>query len=265
MKVPVFVPVKDCALWLPRFLSMLDKLDNVDRVVFSYGKSRDLTLTYILQFKESSRHKVEIYEEPRKLHAVSSGMIGAIYRDFQALMTPDDTHALLIDADIMVAPRNLISRLQRHGKNIIAPYPWVLYNKPRRFYDSYVFREGGHKFFEWDPPHGDEKKPVQLDSVGTCMLVERECFLATPYDDPYPHLRFCDESREKGYEVWADPATKIYHIDLLKLGIRHYPIEALLGVASKNMLYVDSKGKTYTVNEADACATAAAVWGKHNP
>jgi len=265
MTVPVFVPVKDCAMWLPRFLSTIDKMRGIDRVVFSYGKSRDLTLTYILQFKESSRHKVEIYEEPRKLNAMSSAQIAPIYRDFQTMMTEDDTHALLIDSDIMTAPSTLISKLKRHDKDIISPYVYVLYYKPPRFFDAHIFRKDGFRFSPWNPPHYKEKKPVQLDSVGTCILVKKEVFEATPYADPYPHMRFCNESREKGYEVWADPSIKIYHVDLSRFGIQHHTIELLMGVPVETTPYIDDDGKQYAPDDLGVAEINATVWGKHNP
>ena len=265
MTVPVFVPVKDCAMWLPRFLGVLDKMKGVDRVVFSYGKSRDLTLTYILQFKESSRHKVEVYEEPRKLNALSSAQIAAIYRDFQTMMTEDDTHVLLLDSDIIRAPTTLISKLMRHDKDIIAPYVYVQDYKPLRFFDAHVFRKDGFRFFPWAPPNYLDKKPVQIDSVGTCMLVKKEVFEATPYGDPYPHLRFCNESRMKGYEVWADPVTKIYHVDLSRFGIQHHPIEVMMGLQPENTPFMDDEGKQYDIDGLSIAEINAHVWGKHNP
>jgi hypothetical protein len=124
-----------------------------------------------------------------------------------------------------------------------------------------VFRKSGYRYFPFDPPHAHDKKPVQIDSVGTCMLVKKEVFEATPYDDPYPHMRFCDESREKGYTVWADPSTSIYHVDLLRFNITHFPLEMLTGQPVEAPSYMDSEGNLYQPGSIGGYIVNAVVWG----
>lgn len=48
-------------------------------------------------------------------------------------------------------------------------------------------------------------KLIQLDSVEAMFIMKKEVFPDTPYGYPNPPLKFCNETREKGYEVYADP------------------------------------------------------------
>ena len=64
MSVMVGIPIKDSAIWLPRFLTQLEKLEDVSRVVFSYGPSRDPTLRMLKQWENETKHSTEIIHEP---------------------------------------------------------------------------------------------------------------------------------------------------------------------------------------------------------
>jgi len=225
--VAVFVPVKDCAMWLLRFLQELEKLKDITRVVFCYGKSDDPTLTILKTWMRYTKHHVQIFEEPRLGGAMSSAEIAGIYREFQQIMKDgDEEYALLMDADVMRMQTNLVPKLKNLDKDIVAPFIWTLFHKPPQFYDVFVFRLDGNRFHPFKPPTGGGKA-FQLDSVGTCFLVKREPFLDVEYQDPYPHLKFCNTARQKGYEVWTDPRITVQHVDLIRFGIAHEQLEVL--------------------------------------
>lgn len=226
MSTVICTPVKDCQLWLQRYLQQLDKLE-ATRIIFSYGQSKDATLDLLKKWSEVTEHAVEVYREPLMKNAPSSAAIGAIYRQFQEKVE-DEEYVLLGDSDIMQMPPTLIDTLIAHDKDIIAPYVWTLFHdSPHQlFYDTYVFRYNGLRFHPFRPPLNDGA-PFQLDSVGTCILVKNEPFKATPYPLRWPHMKFCNESREKGYEVWADPSTVIYHLDPARFNIQHEQLEIL--------------------------------------
>jgi len=241
--VPVQYPAGE---WLHRFLEQVDQfpVETVSRIVFSYGEPRqplpqgDPTLVKLKQWKATTKHRVEVVREP-KLQALSSAQIAAIYQDFQSMFRSDESHVLLLDADVVKMPSDLISKLANQDKDIIAPYVWMRNHVPPLFYDSHVFRYKGYRFYPIDPPN--PKKTFELDSAGTCLLVKREVFKASPYDNPYPHMRFCRESKEKGFKVWADPNTVIEHLDITRLGIFHAPIEQMLGQKPDLTSFIDSK------------------------
>ena len=230
MTVDAFFPVKDAGIWLPRFLGEVDKLD-VDRVVVTYGASMDDTLEILKKWKDETPHEVEAYSDPHMTNALTSALIADIYRDYQKLVAENSscTHALLLDSDLLKMPKDMVQKLVNHKKNIISPYPYVyLHDKPcRLFYDTFCFRLNKHRFHPFKPPRNNGRL-IQLDSVGTCMLVERKPFTETPYGNPYPHMKFCDESRAKGYEVWGDPSTIVWHLDVVRMGLPpHAQIEVL--------------------------------------
>ena len=233
MSVLAFIPVKNASPWLPIFVNQLEKLEDVGQVIFSYGKSSDSTLDIIKEYKSKSRYNIKVKADPPMGEVMTSAQIGKIYSDLQRLMIekPDEypeTHVALLDVDVMRMPPHLLSKLVKHKKNIIAPYVWVLFHDTpvQCFYDTMVFRKSGFRYHPFDPPRNNGEL-IQLDSVGTVFLIEKEVFLDVPYGDPYPHMKFCDDARAKGYEVWADPSTAIYHVDLTRFGMYHHEIDVL--------------------------------------
>ena len=127
MSVMIGVPVKDSAVWLPRFLTQLEKLEDVSRVVFSYSPSRDPTLQILTQWENETKHSTEVIMEPKMVPApVSAAEIAPVYADFQTMMGEEgwehETHFMLIDADIMEVPSDLVQQLKTLDKDIVAPY-----------------------------------------------------------------------------------------------------------------------------------------------
>jgi len=257
MSTLVGTPVKNAGLWLPKFLEELEKLRGVSRTVFIYGESNDQTLDILNQWADTSRHEVEIFREP-PLEAPTAHQLGPLYQDFQDAMTSgDETHFLLIDADITRFPADLIYRLRKHGKDIIAPYVWVNGHVPPRFFDTYCFRYKGYRFHPFNPP--DPGQPFKVDSIGSCYLAKRDAFAFTPYGDR-PHRSFCQNAREMGFEVWADPTTKIYHVFLEALGIsRVYP-EALENLPPDNTPYIKKDGSTVPLEQMGPDLLYAMIW-----
>ena len=260
MSVFVGVPVKNCAYWLPRFLQLLDKLDDISRVVISYGESNDPTLDVITQWMTVTEHEVELYREPRGMKAESSAQIGAIVRDFQQLVDEgNERYALLPDSDIVKMPRNLIQKLVKYDKDIIAPYIWIKNYVPPRFYDTYGFRFKGYRFHPFNPPMNNNEL-IKLDSAGTCVLIKRRPFLEVPYRDIHPHLNFCRDARVQGYEVWADPKTTVEHLDLTRLGIYHFPFN-VPGTSPEVTAFIKDDGSLITEDQLDEEMGKILVWG----
>lgn len=233
MSTLAFVPVKNAASFLPAFLNQLEQLEDIGQIVFSYGESKDATLDILKSYRDQTEHKIRVKRDPPMGEVLSSGQIGLLYADMQRRIKekPEEypeSHIALLDADVMRMPKDLLVKLRKHDKDIVAPYVWTLFHSEpcRLFYDTYVFRYKGYRFHPYRPPLNDGEL-LQLDSVGTCFLVDKQVFLDVPYGDPYPHMKFCNEAREKGYEVWADPGTSIYHVDLTRFGQFHYEVDVI--------------------------------------
>lgn len=262
MSVLVCIPVKNCAAWLPCFFQKVDRLDDVSRVVLIYGESLDSTLDVITQWMVMTEHDVELYREPPRMNAQASSQIGAIYRDFQEIMAHgDETHALLLDSDVLRMPANLIQRLQKYDKDIIAPYTWLLYHEPGKcFYDTYCFRLKNYRYHPFNPPMNNNEL-IQLDSVGTCILVKRRVFLEVPYRDHWPHMNFCNDARIQGYEVWADPKTSVDHVDLTRFGILHVPF-TLQGDPADRTPMIKDDGSIVKIENFSEEYSSMYIWGE---
>ncbi len=263
MSVLVGVPVKDAAIWLGRFLKELEKLSNVSRVVFFYGEGRDPTLVILKEWAEKAPYPVEIYGDP-PMTALSSAQIAPVYRELQeAMREGDETHFLAIDADIIKFPTTLIRRLKKQKKDVIAPYVWVENSVPPMFYDVDVFRYRGFRFHPFSPP--DPGETFEVDSVGTCFLASRAAFLSVDIFNPYPHRSFCDNARDGGFAVWADPKIKIYHLNAAPLGIYSLPLEALERKPRElwdQTPYIKKNNSTVNVDEIPNDRIEAFVWGR---
>jgi len=231
MSTMIGVPVKDSAIWLPRFLAQFDKLTDVSRVVFNYGASRDPTLELLRQWENETKHSTEIIPEPAMGGPLSAAEIALVYKDFQAIIGEegwrDETHFMLIDADIMEVPFDLVQRLKAHDKDIVAPFVWTDRANPPQFFDVHCFRLYGYRFHPFSPPDPYDGEAFEVDSVGSCYMVKHDVFKLIEYDNPHPHIKFCENALDEGYEVWADPGIEVLHLDAQKVGVTKTAIEVL--------------------------------------
>jgi hypothetical protein len=260
MSVAVCVPIKyPAGEWLHLFLREAEQFEDVSRFIFSYGRpdgnvgGGDPTLIKLKKWIKTTKHRVEVYEEP-KLETNVPNMISAIYKDFQQMIDPIvETHVLLADSDVVKMPKNIIQKLKLQDKDIIAPYVWMRDHIPPLFYDTHIFRVNGKRFHPFKPPQ--PKESFRVDSVGTFFLVKSKVFKEISYRD-YPHLSFCNDARAKGYEVWVDPRLKVWHLDITRLGIFHMP-------PFPDMTpYVTDGGKEFTPMETAAQMGRAYIEGR---
>jgi len=263
MSTLVAVPVRDCAIWLNRFLGQLEKLSDVSRVVFYCAPGRDPTLSMLKEWAEEAPHIIEIYEDPPAT-MLSSDQIAPVYQELREIMRDgDETHILSIDSDIMKFPDDLIPLLKKQKKEIIAPYVWIENSVPPMFHDVDIFRYKQLRFHPFSPP--DPGKTFKLDSVGTCFLATREAFISTEILNPYPHRSFCDNARDNGFDVWADPRIKIYHLNKPPLGLFSMPLEVLEGKPRElwdRTPYIKKNGSIIKVDEIPNDRIEAFVWGR---
>jgi len=223
--------VKNGARWLPTLWEQLKKLtypkENV-RIVVEYGKSRDNTLKLLKRMAKEKVYKIEIYREPNDSEIKKFGtyLAKAIWHDWQKLLKED--YFLLMDCDLVELPEDLIQQLMKVKADIVAPYIWS--EKHRHFYDTFMFRINNMSFSPNDPPGMGLDKPIEVDSVGTVFLANREVFLSSKITNPYPHITLCINARVNGYKVVACPFIEVIHKDLEKLGIFHKPAPPRFGL-----------------------------------
>jgi len=265
MSVMIGVPIKNAAVWLPRFLYQLDKLSGVSRIVFIYGPSEDPTLQMLQTWENETAHVVEIIHEPAMSNPLSAAEIALLYEDFQSIIGEegweDETHFMLIDSDIMEVPEDLVQRLKAEDKDIIAPFVWIDRANPPQFFDVHCFRLYGYRFYPFSPPDPNDGEPFEVDCVGSCYLVKREVFDRVAYDNPHPHMMFCENAVNDGYEVWAHPGINIQHLDVQRVGLAKNPIELLRGQDYNPPPFIKKDGTIISGEAFAAELIQAYVWG----
>ncbi|MFA5365815.1 MAG: hypothetical protein WC325_11600 [Candidatus Bathyarchaeia archaeon] len=227
MSVLIGTKVKNASIWLPRFIDQIEQLEgDINKIVVIYGESTDNSLALLEHWKTTSKHRVELYAEPYLSESERSGAtLAKLKQDLQYLLkTSSASYYLNLDCDLVQLPKTLIPDLMSKDKDLIASMVWTEGRTPKVFFDTYVFRLDGCMFHPYNPPGLNQTAPFTVDSVSTCYLAKREVELAGTYSNPYPHIPFCKTLKDKGYQVWIDPASNVYHIDLEELGILHQPI-----------------------------------------
>ena len=131
-------------------------------------------------------------------------------------LTPTEgnhTHFLWLEADLCF-PAELLTRLVAHDVDVVAPIVWL----GGLFYDTWGFRgTDGVKWTNGAPYHSDYRPwtLLEMNSVGSCVLFKREVLDAgirfrPTYEDGLL-VGMCNNARDRGFKVWADPSTAILH------------------------------------------------------
>jgi hypothetical protein len=227
MSIMIGVKLKDCELWLPRFLNQLDNLtDPVSRIVFMYAESHDKTYAILQHWRHTTKHNVEVYRDPYLTIGERHGYsLAKIKQELQRIfLAGKEDYLLSLDCDIVKFPPNLISALTNCKVDVVAPMVWTENRSVPTFFDTYEYRKDGCMFHAYSPPGINQTEKFTVDSVGTCVLKTREAELHGRYSNPYPNIPFCRTLKEQGYQIWVNPAVGIYHVDLEHYGILHYPL-----------------------------------------
>jgi len=236
-RVMIALLTKNDAKFLPKFLEAMKKLDYPKdklRWVWIYGRSIDNTLDIILGFHKKESYKYEIYEEPLIERPVSSSLYNAEFCNLFKEVYRGEDFVLFADTDVIEIPTSTLKEMVKLNLDIVAPYPYRREGNILVFYDTYIFRYkewkfehveiNGKVYDHLNPPFKDLKKPVELDSVGTFILMKGEVFKKVSWSNPAPHLQFCLSARKLGYKVYALPYLKVIHATL-KDEAPHYPVE----------------------------------------
>jgi hypothetical protein len=140
-------------------------------------------------------------------------------------LTPEYTHILWLDVDLVEVPRDIIEKLAEVGEeHIVAPFVVMEPNRlfgDCRFYDVGGFVKDG-KGFDLHPPYCDGGNLVEMDSVGSCYLIPVDIYRIgaryEPEGDEVEHVSLMRSAREKGYQVFARRDVTVLHAFLPKYG-----------------------------------------------
>lgn len=237
-KIMIALLAKNDAKYLPRFLKAMSELDYPkDKLkwIWMYGKSIDNTLEIILDFHKKQPYKYAIYEEPIFENKTRSSLwVADALNAFKPLREKEE-YILLPDTDIVRIPKGTLRCLLNQKKDIIAPYIWIENKSPRQFFDTYIFRKDnqtfrsivldGKHYDAWNPPFQGLQTPVQMDSVGSFILMRGEVFEKIAWANPAPHFQFCKKARKASYTVWALPSLEIEHANVENEEVPHFPLE----------------------------------------
>jgi hypothetical protein len=160
--------------------------------------------------------RVRLITEVTSDHAVTSVEEKAVQwaaianQVVEAGLQSDATHLLYLEPDLCF-PLDLIDQLTVRGKDIIAPIVWL----GGAFYDSWGFRDLSGKNIQQVHGIHAEMSPIELGSVGSCVLFRREVFdRGIRFRGPFEQgllVGVCQDARQLGFTVWADPAVAIVH------------------------------------------------------
>jgi GT2 family glycosyltransferase len=149
----------------------------------------------------------------------------------RALMQIKADYFLLLNSDIEVTENWLQPMLHRMDNNsgIGALQPKILWYSHRDTFE-YAGAAGGYidkrvypfcrgRIFdtlEKDEGQYDDARPV-FWATGACLLVRADVFFAAGMldDDLFAHMEeidLCWRMQHKGYEVWVEPASVVYHV-----------------------------------------------------
>jgi len=222
-RVAIASLVRDQAKWLHRFLHGIAYLDYSQpqlnpAFAFLEGNSTDGSLDLLGEWlARQKKHGIPFQlrkidmdkqlETPARL---------AFLRNELLKLVGDADYVLMIDADVVNIPADLLKRLLSHRKDIVAPM--VMIEGTDAFYDTLAFRMGGLRFAPNMRIWGTN--PIPVDSVGTCYLMNKCVASQVRYGaGESEQVAFCNQAREKGFGVFVDPTLRIDHVNFTAYGL----------------------------------------------
>lgn len=219
--VTICSPFRDSAAGIAEYFARLVGLDYPSdnlRYVFVEGDSTDGTLRQLQAWATASLH-VTIVQcntgKPRYGSIVHPERFKALAKVFNAALDAVDLdwsdYVLFLPSDIHYAP-DMLRRLVVHGAYIMAPFSWT---EGGRFYDTWGFTRNGKEFDRFSQQsaavaYGNQ--PIRMDTVGGTVLIRADVLKAgVRYTPEEVDRGFCKLAAAKGFLVWADPATHVYH------------------------------------------------------
>jgi len=211
-EIAVCIPTKNAAEHITRHLQSWERIyypKKSLRFYFIDGYSRDGTREKIKDFCERNMLSYRIELDPEYENPIgASGWIADTMNQFHRLLG-DEKWVVIADSDIVSFSPFLLVQLLDAGKEVVAPYVYT-HPSTRKFYDCTLFRIQGMNFGK-DAPWKERREPIEMESVGTMVLVKREIFDRFRFSNPLPTYQFLQEVRKAGIKVWAYPPARVFH------------------------------------------------------
>lgn len=212
---------------IARFLLGIDQGESVQfRLIAVEGDSIDNTREQILNNSHRFGLSLELitcnhgkrvfgsteeYDRLEALSKVGNAILSGVKESSDILIYVESD--LIWDAYTVIC---LIDKLGS-GRDVVAPLIFAGDN----FYDIFVYRGLDGERFSPFPPHHTSliapssgafwPHPVEVSSVGSCLVMKSEVARKCKIRDNNALLGFCKDVRENGYHIFVDPTQRIYH------------------------------------------------------
>ena len=125
---------------------------------------------------------------------------------------------LFVPFDVDYAP-DVVKRLAAHDKDMVSPLTWI----GNVFYDTWAMAERGmpslpwgNFSWEWAQTHLGNQL-IEMDRLGGMVLMKADVLRAgCRYTEAEVDRGLSRCAREKGFRLWVDPTTHIYHPPFLQ-------------------------------------------------
>ena len=220
--VTICSPFRDAADTLAEYINRIADLDypfENRRYVFVEGDSMDNTWKELQLWTEDDDRYTLVKCDTGAPHypsIVNIERFATLAQVFNAALDAVDLewsdYVLFLPSDIRYAP-DLLKRLLAAERYIISPFVWITIDGVYHFYDTWAFQRMGHSFSGFTPTMSDYgTKPIAMDTVGGVTLIKADVLrLGVRYTPDEVDRGLCGMAREKGFTVWADPTTHVYH------------------------------------------------------
>lgn len=124
-------------------------------------------------------------------------------------------YVMFLPSDVTYEP-SLIDRLAGWNCDLIAPMFWATEATHGRFYDIWGFWHEGKSFHPtppaWYEAHYPQDEPLKMDTIGGCILMRKEVVASgCRYSPEEVDHGLCKQAQAKGFEVYCDLHTHIFH------------------------------------------------------
>lgn len=223
VNVTICSPFRDSAATVDEYFDRLYRLRTNDpplrlRLVCVEGDSVDDTRILLrAAAAQDCRVRLIRYDtgKPKFGSVVNSERFAVLAGVFNTALSYVDLgwsdYVLFLPSDIVYSPE-LVSRLLAHGKDIIAPFSWT---EGGRFYDTWGFTKDNDEFIRFSQGAARQmfrNGPIEMDTIGGTVLIRSDVLkVGVRYTADQVDRGLCAMARAKGFTVWADPDTAVYH------------------------------------------------------
>lgn len=119
-------------------------------------------------------------------------------------------YVLFLPCDIHYKP-DLLQRLIAHDVDVVAPLVW----SEGVFYDTWAVGKDGQYFHKFTPEEAKQmfgEGLTEMDTVGGVVLIKASVLRSgCRYTSTEVDRGLCNMAKSKGFRVWLDSSTHVYH------------------------------------------------------